>query len=121
MTQNDIRQVQLAKGALLSGIQTMMRFAGIGPSEIDEMLVAGQFGAHLKVESLVGAGIIPAALGPVVRYVGNTSKSGAMLCLLSRDERKRVEDIAGRIDYVELSALDGYEKVFVQAMKFQEE
>lgn len=121
LTQNDIRQVQLAKGALLSGIQTMMRFAGIGPSEIDEMLVAGQFGAHLKVESLVGAGIIPAALGPVVRYVGNTSKSGAMLCLLSRDERKRVEDIAGRIDYVELSALDGYEKVFVQAMKFQEE
>lgn len=121
LTQNDIRQVQLAKGALLSGIRTMMRFAGIGPPDIDEMLVAGQFGAHLKVGSLVGAGIIPAALGPAVRYVGNTSKSGAELCLLSRDERRRAEEIAGRVRYVELSALDGYEKVFVQSMRFEEE
>lgn len=118
LTQNDIRQVQLAKGAILSGIQTMMRFADIGPADIDEVLVAGQFGAHLKVESLVGAGIIPAELGPTVRYVGNTSKSGAVLCLMSQTERQKVTDIAGRIEYIELSALEGYEKVFVQAMQF---
>lgn len=118
LTQNDVRQVQLAKGAILSGIQTMMRFAGIGPGDIDELLVAGQFGAHLKVSSLTGSGMIPAELGPKVRYVGNTSKSGALLCLLSQDERRRVEEVAGHIDYIELSALDGYEKVFVQAMQF---
>ncbi len=118
LTQNDIRQVQLAKGAILSGIQTMMRFLGISPDDIDEVLVAGQFGAHLKVESLTGAGIIPAELGPKVRYVGNTSKSGALLCLLSRDERARAEEIAGQVDYIELSALEGYEKVFVKAMQF---
>ncbi len=118
LTQNDIRQVQLAKGAILSGIQTMMRFSGVTPYGIDEVLVAGQFGAHLKVESLTGAGIIPAELGPKVRYVGNTSKSGALLCLLSQDERKRAEEIAGRVDYIELSSLEGYEKVFVKAMQF---
>lgn len=118
LTQNDIRQVQLAKGAILSGIQTMMRFADIGPCDIDEVLVAGQFGAHLKVESLVGSGIIPEELGPAVRYVGNTSKSGAVLCLLSQAERQKADHIAGRIEYIELSALEGYEKVFVQAMQF---
>ena len=118
LTQQDIRQVQLAKGAILSGIQAMMEHNGIAAGEIDEVLVAGQFGAHLKADSLTGAGLIPAELEQAVRYVGNTSKSGAYLTLLSQKEREHVETIARRIDYIELSTLKDYDQKFVAAINF---
>lgn len=118
LTQQDIRQVQLAKGAILSGIRTMMKTAGIDFSEIDQVMVAGQFGAHLKVESLTGAGLIPRELEKVITYVGNTSMSGAYLCLLSTEERESVEKLANEISYIELSHLDGFDSVFVKAMEF---
>lgn len=118
LTQQDIRQVQLAKGAILSGIQTMVGANGLAFSEIDQVMVAGQFGAHLKGESLTGAGLIPRQLGDVITYVGNTSKSGAYLCLLSSEERAAVEKIAEEIIYIELSSLDGYDSLFVKAIEF---
>ncbi|KAF1086699.1 Na(+)-translocating NADH-quinone reductase subunit F [Sporotomaculum syntrophicum] len=118
LTQQDIRQVQLAKGAILSGIQTMVQAAGMDFSEIDRVLVAGQFGAHLKAESLTGSGLIPRELESVITYVGNTSKSGAYLCLLSTAERETVEKVAGQVSYIELSHLEGFDNVFVKAMEF---
>ena len=87
-------------------------------SEIDRVLVAGQFGAHLKAESLTGAGLIPAALEDVITYVGNTSKSGAYLCLLAEPERETAAEIVEEIHYIELSSLDGYDTLFVKAMNF---
>jgi len=118
LTQQDIRQVQLAKGAILSGIQTMVQAAGMDFSEIDRVLVAGQFGAHLKAESLTVAGLIPRELENAISYVGNTSKSGAYLCLLSTEERESVEKLANEISYIELSHLEGFDTVFVKAMEF---
>jgi uncharacterized 2Fe-2S/4Fe-4S cluster protein (DUF4445 family) len=118
ITQNDIRQVQLAKGAILSGIQTMLEYNGMADNDIDEVVVAGQFGTHLKAESLTGAGLIPQDLEDKVKYVGNTSKSGAYLCLMAKDERQTIENLAEKIDYIELSRLEGYDNVFVKAMNF---
>ncbi len=119
LTQQDIRQVQLAKGAILSGIQAMVQANDMSFDEIDEVMVAGQFGANLKAESLAGAGLIPNELEEVVTYVGNTSKSGAYLCLMSTAERTAGERIVDDISYIELSNLDGYEKLFVKAMEFR--
>lgn len=118
LTQQDIRQVQLAKGAILSGIQTMLRVNDMAFSDIDEVMVAGQFGAHLKAESLSGAGLIPRELQNKITYVGNTSKSGACLCLLSADERSTGEKIATEVNYIELSQLEDYDALFVKAMQF---
>ncbi|MCR6545746.1 ASKHA domain-containing protein [Dehalobacterium formicoaceticum] len=118
LTQQDIRQVQLAKGAILSGIQTMAQANEMTFSEIDQVMVAGQFGAHLKAESLTGAGLFPQELENVITYVGNTSKSGAYLCLLSSEEREAAEKIAKKISYIELSHLDGYDSLFVKGMEF---
>ena len=118
ITQNDIRQVQLAKGAILSGIITMLKYNGLAEQDIDEVIVAGQFGAHLKAESLTGAGLIPNDLEEKVTYVGNTSKSGAYLCLMAKNERNMAEQIAKELDYIELSALEGYDEEFIKAMNF---
>lgn len=119
LTQQDIRQVQLAKGAILSGIQAMVQANEMSFDQIAEVMVAGQFGANLKAESLAGAGLIPYELEEVVTYVGNTSKSGAYLCLMSTAERTAGERIVDEISYIELSSLDGYETLFVKAMEFK--
>jgi len=118
LTQQDIRQVQLAKGAILSGIYALLDAVGLSASHLEQVIVAGQFGAHLKADSLVGSGLIPKELEEKISYVGNTSKSGAFMCLLSQTERERAEAIAQDIRYLELAQLDGYEDLFVKCMRF---
>ena len=117
LTQNDIRQVQFCKGAILSGILTLLDRLSLEPQDIDRVIVAGQFGKHLEPESLTGAGLIPAVLRDRISYVGNSSMAGAQMCLLSMDERKRAEHIAQNIEYIELSVSDGYEKRFTRCLQ----
>ncbi len=118
VTQSDIRQVQLAKGAILSGFTALLRQAGVGMEDLDQVLVAGQFGAHLPVESLVGAGILPREVEEKVVYVGNASKNGAYMTLLSRKAREEVEALAEKMEYLELAQTDGYERIFAECMIF---
>ncbi|MGB5822943.1 MAG: ASKHA domain-containing protein [Proteocatella sp.] len=121
ISQKDIRQVQLAKGAILSGILTLIESAGVEVKDLDKVIVAGQFGAHLEVESLVGSGLIPNELKDKITYAGNTSKSGSVVCLLSKKERFMSEQLAENIKYIEMSTLDGFEKVFVDCLNFKKE
>jgi uncharacterized 2Fe-2S/4Fe-4S cluster protein (DUF4445 family) len=118
ITQKDIRQVQLAKGALLSGILSLLDECGLAPRDIDRVLIAGQFGAHLPAASLTGCGIIPASLEGKIAYLGNTSKSGALAALLSLPKREEMEGLAARIRYLELSRLQGYDRLFASCLDF---
>ena len=118
ISQKDIRQVQLAKGAILSGVVTMLRAAGLRPDELDKVIIAGQFGSHLKAESITGAGLIPDELTQKIIYAGNTSISGAEICLLSRIQREQCENFTNKINYIELSTLEGFDKVFIDSLKF---
>lgn len=74
ITQEDIRQVQLAKGAILSGIYALADQVNMEINELDKVIIAGQFGKHLSIESLVGVGIIPKELKDRITYIGNSSK-----------------------------------------------
>lgn len=118
ITQDDIRQVQLAKGAISSGFYALLELAELDMHDLDEVIIAGQFGKYLKVDSLVGVGIIPADLKHRLRYIGNSSKVGAQMCLLSQETRKKMEEVAKRIHYFELSTEPGYEKLFVKCLSF---
>lgn len=118
VTQADIRQVQLCKGAILSGILTLLKQLKVEPEAVDRVLVAGQFGKHLDPASLTGAGILPACLREKISYIGNSSMTGAELCLLSGAERQRAEALAQTISYVELSISDGYEELFTRSLQF---
>jgi uncharacterized 2Fe-2S/4Fe-4S cluster protein (DUF4445 family) len=121
ITQNDVRQVQLAKGAILSGFQALLDVARIDMESLDKVLVAGQFGAHLPVESLVGCGILPRALSGKIEYLGNSSKAGAYIALLSLPCRKEMEELRKRIRYVELSVSPNYERIFAKCLAFPEQ
>ena len=118
ITQEDIRQVQLAKGAILSGIYALADKVGIKITDLDEVIIAGQFGKHLSIDSLVGVGIIPKELKEKIKYIGNSSKTGAIMSLLSKDIRESMDNIASDIDYFELSTKDGYERLFTECLKF---
>lgn len=118
VTQSDIRQVQLAKGALLSGIQTLFERSGLCYEECDKVIVAGQFGKHLPEESLIETGILPEAFRGKISYAGNTSLEGAKAALLSDEAREAMKTIAGTVEYFELGTTEGYEALFIKSLRF---
>lgn len=115
ISQADIRQVQLAKGAILSGFIALVNEAGIGLKDLDTVFVAGQFGAHLPEESLIGTGILPPAVEGKIDYLGNSSKTGAYMALMSDDVKKDLDRLAEKIKYVELATTDNYERIFIES------
>ncbi len=120
LTQKDIRQVQLAKGAILSGILALMGSLNLKFSDIDRVYIAGAFGCHIQMENFARLGILPQELLDRVVLVGNTSKSGAVLSLLSKKKRIEASIIAGQVRYVELSCYMGFDRLFTQSLAFPE-
>jgi uncharacterized 2Fe-2S/4Fe-4S cluster protein (DUF4445 family) len=118
LTQDDVRQVQLCKGAIASGIAMLQHVAGFPDDKIDELMLAGGFGNYLSIPSAVRIGLIPALPGDRIRYVGNAASLGAQICLLSEPERARAATLAARIEHVSLAAHPDFETIFVDAMNF---
>jgi uncharacterized 2Fe-2S/4Fe-4S cluster protein (DUF4445 family) len=118
LTQDDVRQLQLAKGAIASGIAMLLHVAGVAPEQLAELMLAGGFGNYLSIASAVRIGLIPPLPADRIRYVGNAASLGAQLCLLSEPERARATEVAGRIDHVSLAAHPDFEQIFVDAMNF---
>ena len=118
ITQSDVRQVQLAKGAILSGFYALLNKSGLSMDQLDKVVIAGQFGSHLPAESLTGTGILPSEVNDKLVYVGNSSKTGAYMALMSKDVKSELEEIAHNIDYMELGASEGYEKLFASCLMF---
>jgi uncharacterized 2Fe-2S/4Fe-4S cluster protein (DUF4445 family) len=118
LTQDDVRQVQLAKGAIASGITMLLHVAGVPLERVEELMLAGGFGNYLSIPSAIRIGLIPALPSPRVRYVGNAASLGAQLCLLSEAERAHAETIAARTEHVSLATHPDFEQIFVDAMNF---
>lgn len=118
ISQEDIRQVQLAKGAIASGFLTLQKRLGIRPEDLDEVMLAGGFGNYLSIRSALRIGLIPPVPLERVRYVGNAASLGAQMALISERERARGEELARRVQHVSLAAQPDFEDVFVQALGF---
>ena len=118
LSQDDVRQVQLAKGAIASGIAMLLHVAAVPLVRVEELMLAGGFGNYLSIASAIRIGLIPALPLSRVRYVGNAASLGAQLCLLSEAERARADAIASRIEHVSLAAHPDFEQIFVDAMNF---
>ncbi|HEV8640919.1 MAG TPA: ASKHA domain-containing protein [Methylomirabilota bacterium] len=118
LTQDDVRQVQLAKGAIASGVAMLLHVAGVRPDRLVELMLAGGFGNYISISSALRIGLIPPLPPEKVRYVGNAASLGAQLALLSEAERARAAEIAGRIEHVSLAAHPDFEQIFVESMNF---
>lgn len=118
LLQKDIRQVQLAKGAVRAGIEFLLRDAGIGAGEVDKILIAGSFGYHLQEKSLIHLGLLPKEFAGKIDFVGNTSKTGGQAFLLNLGVRDEMAELVKRISVIELVGIPDFDKVFVRCLGF---
>jgi uncharacterized 2Fe-2S/4Fe-4S cluster protein (DUF4445 family) len=118
ISQLDIRQIQLAKAAILSGVIALLDNAGVNAGNIDEVVVAGQFGTHINEDDLTATGLLPEAFRGKITFAGNTSLSGAAEALLSVSARDEMASLADHIDYIELSNMKNYESLFNKCLMF---
>jgi uncharacterized 2Fe-2S/4Fe-4S cluster protein (DUF4445 family) len=119
LTQKDVRQVQLAKGAIRTGIEMLLKANKIEAAQVDHVLIAGSFGFHLRTASLIHLGLLPKQFSDRVEFVGNTSKSGAQAFLLNRHTRDRMKQIVAQVEVIELANDPAFEKSFIQSLCFE--
>lgn len=119
ITQDDVRQLQLAKGTIHCGVRILMEELGIDASQIAQVYLAGAFGNFVDKRSALGIRMLPPAIPPDrIVGVGNAAGQGSRMTLLSKSIRKRAEALARRIEYFELSKHPHFEEVFIESMRF---
>jgi len=114
--QKDIRNIQLAKGAMYAGAKLMMRELGL--EKIDKVVLAGAFGNYIDRESAALIGLFPDCAQENVYAVGNAAGDGARIALLNIDKRVEADQRAKEVDYLELTVEPDFEMVFTYAMWF---
>ena len=113
---DDVRAVQLAKGAMYAGVRILMEKLGV--TELDKVILAGAFGSYINKENALAIGLFPDCALERVYSVGNAAGEGARLALISLDKRREAEEIARKVEYVELTVEPEFQKYFVDALQF---
>jgi uncharacterized 2Fe-2S/4Fe-4S cluster protein (DUF4445 family) len=118
-TQRDVRAVQLAKAAIRTGIDLLLREARLEASAVERVIIAGAFGAYLDVQSGKQIGLLPDL--PLDRFaqVGNAAGVGIRRMLASKQARARARELAARCRYVELSTSGDFQKAFMHNIGFR--
>jgi len=118
LTQKDIRELQLAKGALAAGIRILMSEAGIRPEELKKVLLAGAFGNYINPWNALALGLIPGVTPKQLSSAGNAAARGVLMILCSEKQRKRSRRIIDRTDVLELSVRRDFQETFMKSMGF---
>ena len=115
INQHDIRELQLAKAAIRSGIQILLEASGVAEKEIKQVIIAGAFGTYVNVASALEIGMLPSL--PLNRFLqpGNAAGMGAKLALISVKERAKAQALTSRVRYIELASASQFEQTFMQA------
>ncbi len=116
LTAGDIRQLQLAKGAIAAAIQILLDKADLNVGDLSGIYLAGAFGNYIKTESAIAIGLLPGVNKDMVMPIGNCAALGGAMALLSEDAIKEMEQSALEIEHVELAKERDFEKYFVQFM-----
>jgi uncharacterized 2Fe-2S/4Fe-4S cluster protein (DUF4445 family) len=117
--QRDVRQFQLAKSAIATGIIILLKQAGLTFDDLDALFLAGGFGNYLNVECAVKTGLIPLSMKEKVVNLGNTSGTGALLALRSTSFEAVLESILCHTRHIELSEDEDFAIEFALNMDFQ--
>jgi uncharacterized 2Fe-2S/4Fe-4S cluster protein (DUF4445 family) len=116
VTQNDIRQIQLAKAALYAGVKLLMDH--IGTQKIERIRLAGAFGSHINVQHAMVLGLIPDCALDQVSSAGNAAGTGARIALLNQQSRTVIETLVKNIEKIETAMEARFQDYFVDAMAF---
>ncbi|MDD5134047.1 MAG: ASKHA domain-containing protein [Phycisphaerae bacterium] len=119
ITQKDIRQVQLAVGAIRAGINIMLKKAGVKTTELKKVLVAGGFGSFIRRNHAQRIGLLPGGIEhEKISFIGNSSLAGAKLSLMSIKVRQRAGELAEQTKHTTLSTEGCFQNEFAEAMIF---
>lgn len=119
LTQNDIREFQLAKGAIAAGAKALMQRLGITPDNIERVLLAGAFGSHLSASSALSVGLLPSVPLDIVQSCGNTALLGASGAMLNQTLTEASSALANRAKHIELGADMDFQENFAECMGFE--
>ncbi len=119
LTQRDIRELQLAIGAMRAGITIILKQAGIEASAVDQVFIAGGFGSFIRRDNAQAIGLLPTEIDcQKISYVGNVSLAGSKLALLSSQAREPADTLARQTQHLELSLDLNFQMEFAEAMIF---
>jgi len=118
LTQNDIREVQLAAAAIKTGIRLMLREFQVPLKDLDAVYIAGAFGNSLDIRNAQALGLLPGIPDQKIAFVGNSSLAGARKLLLSAPARAAAESLAKSIVHVSLATRPDFQDEFVRCLEF---
>jgi uncharacterized 2Fe-2S/4Fe-4S cluster protein (DUF4445 family) len=118
ISQKDIRQIQLAKGAIAAGLIMMLEEIDLTIEEIPVVYIAGAFGYHVNPNNIKTIGLIPRGFSGEIKFLGNTSLEGSRLAVINKDCFEKVDAIKENMKVLELSLKDDFQDVFVSQLNF---
>ena len=119
LTERDVREVQLAIGAIRAGITILLKHARVAPGTLSRVLIAGGFGSFIRRNHAQRIGLLPSQVDHhKINHVGNASLAGARLALLSSDAREQSDRLARETQHIELSVNTNFQTEFAEAMIF---
>jgi uncharacterized 2Fe-2S/4Fe-4S cluster protein (DUF4445 family) len=116
ITRKDVNEIQLAKGAIRTGIDVLLEVAGIPAEAIEDFIIAGAFGTYINIPSAIHIGMFPPLPLNKFKQVGNAAGAGARQMLLSSQQRLLAENLARRVKYIELSTYPNFTSIFSRSL-----
>lgn len=117
LSQKDIDQILLAKGAIRAGIDVLMDYLKVIPEEIEEVAIAGAFGSYMHPENAMRIGMLPEIPLSRVHAVGNAAGAGARMLLISKSARRKAEELAEKIEYLELTVYPDFPLFYARGIQ----
>ncbi len=119
ISRHDVHEIQLAKGAIRTGIEVLCKHAGISARQIMQFFIAGAFGSHLDIGSAITIGMFPDVDQERYHQIGNAAGVGAKEMLVNKDQRFLCEALLPRINYIELTSQPGFQDLYVSALMLE--
>jgi uncharacterized 2Fe-2S/4Fe-4S cluster protein (DUF4445 family) len=116
--QKDIREIQLAIGAVKTGIQMMMEKFNLKKKDLDGIFIAGAFGNYLNISNSMKVGLLPHVETEKIHFIGNGSLAGAKALLLSSPARDKIETLVKHIRFISLAMDPSFQKKFIASLRF---
>lgn len=119
VTQKDIRNIQLAKGAIQAGVEVLLEKAGLTMADIGKIKIAGVFGKYIHASSAIAFGLLP-CYPDKIEFIGNSAGNGAARALFDKGFLASMEDMAEKVRHVELADEKDFQNKFLNAMELKE-
>ena len=116
ITHVDIDNLLRAKAAIYAGFSVLAESVGIRLEAVEQVLIGGSFGKYINVEKAIQIGLLPDLPWDKFQFLGNTAVLGAYFSLLDKESRMRIQEIARRMTYIELSADNMFYDAFMSAL-----